>query len=102
MLSEVSNAFSSDDNDDGNIKGMQIELKLSDPTPVQKLYISIPRPLYQEIKQYITIEDHINRGWITESKSPFSLDCVMVRKKEGTILFCIDHFFIFQHFFPLK
>ena len=83
MLSEESNAFSSDDNDDGDIKGLQLELKLSYPTPVQKPYITIPHPLYQEVKQYI--EDLINRGWIMESKSPYSLACVIVRKKDGTI-----------------
>ena len=77
MFSEESNAFSSNDNDDGDIKGLQLELKLFYPTPVQKPYITIPHPLYQEVKQYM--EDLINRGWIMESKSPYSLGCVIVR-----------------------
>ena len=88
MLADESNAFSSDDNDDGDIKSLQPELKLSDPTPVQKPYISIPRPLYQEVKQYI--EDLIDRGWITESKSSYSSGCVIVRKK-GTVRLCVDY-----------
>ena len=58
MLQEEAESFAKDDEDVGCINGLQMNLTLSDPTPVQKTYASIPRPLYTEVKHYI--EDLLN------------------------------------------
>ena len=50
MLEEEAESFSQDDDDMGRIEGLQLNLELSDTTPVQKSYSSIPRPLYAEVK----------------------------------------------------
>ena len=55
---------------------------------MQKNYLSIPKPLYAEVKQYI--ENLLNRQFITKSKSPYSSNVVCVRKLDGTMRLCID------------
>lgn len=55
MLQEATESFAKDDEDVGCINGLQMNLTLSDPTPVQKTYASIPRPLYTEVKHYIRL-----------------------------------------------
>ncbi|PIK51410.1 hypothetical protein BSL78_11687 [Apostichopus japonicus] len=70
MLLEESSAFSRDDMDTGDCPDLQMKIQLKDETPVQKGYISIPRPLYKEVKEYL--EDLIRRGWVSKSKSNYS------------------------------
>ena len=89
MLKEEAESFAKDDEDVGCINGLQMNLTLSDPTPVQKTYASIPRPLYTEVKHYI--EDLLNRGWITKSQSSYASPVVCVRKKDGGLRLCIDY-----------
>ena len=89
MLSEECDCFISDDQDVGCAEDLQLKLNLSDSTPMQQNYIAVPRPLYPELKQYI--EDLLNRGFIKNSKSPYSSSCVIVRKKGGSVCLCIDY-----------
>lgn len=44
---------------------LQLEIKLKDPEPVARTYMSVPKPLYDEMKNYIT--DLIAKGWIEKS-----------------------------------
>ena len=89
MLREEAESFARDDDDVGCLNGLQMKLTLSDPTPVQKTYTSVPRPLYTEVKHYI--EDLLNRGWITKSHSSYASPVVCVRKKDGGLRLCIDY-----------
>lgn len=89
MLQEEAESFAQDDGDMGCIKELQLDLELTDTTPVQKTYTSVPRPLYAEVKHYI--EDLLNRGWITKSRSSYSSPVVCVRKKDGGLRLCIDY-----------
>ena len=77
------------DDDVGCVPELEMDIGLTSDQPVQKNYISIPRPLYPEVKGYI--EDLLNRGFIRKSKSPFSSSVVCVCKKDGTMRLCIDH-----------
>ena len=88
MLITECDSFAKDD-EVGCIKDMVMDIKLKDHQPVQKNYLSIPRPLYAEVKQYI--EDLLNRQFITKSKSPYSSNVVCVRKRDGTVRLCIDY-----------
>lgn len=89
LLTAESAAFSRNDEDMGCIQELQMDIKVSDYNPVQKNYISIPRPMYREVKEYLS--DLIARGWIKRSKSPYSSPAVCVRKKDGTLRLCIDY-----------
>ena len=89
MLNEESQSFSSDDSDIGVAKGLHLGINLKDKNPVQKNYISVPRPLYTEVKSYI--EDLLNKQFITPSKSAWSSPVVCVRKKDGSLRLCVDY-----------
>ena len=89
MLYEERDAFCTSSQDVGCAEGLKHKIILSDPTPVQKHYTAVPKPLYPELKRYI--EDLLNRGFIQKSKSPYSSCCVIVRKKDGSMRLCIDY-----------
>ena len=88
MLQEEAESFAKDDEYVGSIKSLQMDLKLSDPTPVKKTDTSVPRLLYTEVKHYI---DLLNRGWITKSQSSYASQVVCFRKKDGGLRLCIDY-----------
>lgn len=79
MLQEEAESFAKEDEDVGCINRLQMSLLLSDPTPVEKTYASIPRPLYTEVKHYI--EDLLHQGWITKSQSLYASPVICVREK---------------------
>ena len=70
MLQEEAESFAKDDEYVGCIKGLQMNLTLSDTTPVQKTYTS---------------------GWITKSQSSYAWPVVCVRKKDGGLCLHIDY-----------
>ena len=88
MLITECDSFAKDD-EVGCIKDMVMDIKLKDHQPVQKNYLSTPRPLYAEVKQYI--EDLLNQRFITMSKSPHSSNVVCARKHDGTMRSCINY-----------
>ena len=91
MLFEEWDCFISGEQDVGCGRDLQMNISLSNNTPVQQSYIAVLRPLYPELKHYI--EDLLNRrgGFIKNSRSPYSSSCVIVRKKDGSVRLCIDY-----------
>lgn len=89
MLREECHSFARTDDDVGCIEELELGINLTTSEPVQKNYISVPRPLYPEVKQYI--EDLLNKGFIRESRSAYSSPVVCVRKKDGTLRLCVDY-----------
>ncbi|KAL0152983.1 hypothetical protein M9458_051712 [Cirrhinus mrigala] len=89
LLREESSAFARDDSDVGCIPSLQLKIRLHDTTPVKHTYMSVPKPLHKKVKEYL--EDLLNKGWITRSKSPYSSPVVCVRKKDGTLRLCCDY-----------
>ena len=86
MLSEERDSFSISDSDVGCAEGLQMEINFKDNISVQKSHQSIPRPLYSEVKAYI--EDLLNQGFITKSKSSYSCPVVYVRKRDNSLRLC--------------
>lgn len=89
MLREERHSFSKSDEDIGCVKDLQLSISLTDQTPVVRMYTSVPKPLYQEMKDYL--HDLIAQGWIRKSHSPYSSPIVCVRKKDGSLRLCIDY-----------
>lgn len=89
MLQEECHFFSESDEDIGCVKDLQLSISLTDQTPVVRMYISVPKPLYQEMKDYL--HDLIAQGWIEKSHSPYSSPIVCVRIKDGSVRLCIDY-----------
>lgn len=88
MLFEQSDVFARDDADIGCMPDLQLRINLTDETPVQKSYNSIPKPLYQEVKDYV--QNLLVRGWIRKSTSSYSSPVVCVRKKDMSLRLCVD------------
>ena len=89
MLNEERDSFSQSEEDIGVIKNLELDIKLKDDIPVQKNYLSIPRPLYPEVKHYL--EDLLNKKFIARSNSPYSSSVVCVRKQDGSLRLCVDY-----------
>ena len=98
VLIQERGAFSLNSDDIGCAEGLQMPIPLHDPTPVQKTYNAVPKPLYPEVKSYI--EDLLNRGWITHSQSNYSSPVVCVRKKDGSLRLCVDYRQLNKHTIP--
>ena len=89
MLREESESFSKSDDDIGCVRNLQMDISLKDREPVSKTYLSVPKPLYKEMKDYL--RDLIVQGWVEKSTSSYSSPVVCVRKKDGTLRLCIDY-----------
>eukprot|EP00794_Sanderia_malayensis_P004052 gene4052-4603_t len=89
MLVEESPKFSRNNDDMGCKNDFQLEITLSDHTPVHKTYTSVPKPLYPEVKHYI--QDLLNKGFISKSSSNYSSPVVCVRKKDGSLRLSVDY-----------
>ena len=81
MLRQEAGAFARNDDDVGCVENLELEIQLEDNEPMQKNYISIPKPLYGEVKEYL--EDLINRNWFSKSRSAYSSPIVCIRKRVG-------------------
>ena len=88
MLWEERRAFAFNDDEIGNAPDLVLELNTTDEIPVQKSYNRIPKPLYDDVKQYL--QDMLNRGWIVKSRSSWSSPVVIVCKKSGEMRLCCD------------
>ena len=89
LVTEVADVFCNDQDDIGNVTDCKMKTNLKDKTPVQKSYYSMPKPLHQEVKNYV--EDLLNKGWVTKSCSSYSSPVVAIRKKDGTLRLCCDY-----------
>lgn len=81
MLREECASFSRTEDDIGCIEKLQLSISLKDTEPVAKAYLSVPMPLYREMKDYLN--DLIAQGWV--EKSPYASPVVCVRKKDGSL-----------------
>ena len=88
-LQDVYDVFQTDEQDIGDIRGLQMEIALTDHAPVNVPHRSIPRHLYDEVKNYVN--DLIANQWVRESKSNYSSPIVCVRKRDQALRLCIDY-----------
>lgn len=89
MLREECSSFSKSDNDIGCVEKLKLSISLKDMDPVARTYLSVPKPLYKEMKDYL--HNLIAQGWVKKSNSPYASPVVCVRKKDGSLRLCIDY-----------
>ena len=75
--------------EDVGCKDLELDMNVTTNEPVQKNYVSVPKPLYPEVKQ--DVEDLLNNEFMKESKSAKSSPVVCIRKKDETIRLCVDY-----------
>ena len=88
MLLAEHEVFSKSKNDIGHVPDFQIPIDLTDNIPVSESYRSIPRPLYEDVKNHIN--NLIAHGWVRKSSSSYASPMVCARKKDGSLRLCID------------
>ena len=81
--------FSLHDNDLGHTTTVKHEINLTNDIPFKERHRRIPPSQYDEARQLI--KDMLDAGAIRESTSPWASPVVLVRKKDGTLRFCIDY-----------
>ncbi|KAI3369517.1 hypothetical protein L3Q82_007728 [Scortum barcoo] len=77
------------DDDIGCIEKLKLSISLKDLDPVARTYLSVPKPLYKEMKDYL--HNLIAQGWVKRSNSSYASPVVCVRKKDGSLRLCIDY-----------
>ena len=88
VLGNWKSVFSTGPTDIGCTNITKHKIVLSDDTPFKQPYRKIPPAMYEEVRQHL--KDMLDCGAIRESESPFSSNVVLVRKKDGSLRFCID------------
>ena len=88
LLQSYQAAFSLHDLDLGTTDLVQHHIKLSDTQPFKQKARRIPPALYDDVRKHI--REMLDLGVIRESHSPFTSNVVLVRKKDGSLRFCID------------
>ncbi|MCU7858926.1 MAG: DDE-type integrase/transposase/recombinase, partial [Candidatus Thiodiazotropha sp. (ex Lucinoma kastoroae)] len=88
VLNDWSHIFSKGPTDLGKANVVKHHIKLTDDTPFKDPYRRIPPAMYEEVRQHL--KEMLESDAIRPSESPFSSNVVLVRKKDGSLRFCID------------
>ena len=88
FLGNWKHIFSAGPCDLGCTNLVEHEIKLTDPLPFKDPFRRIPPGMFEEVREHL--KDMLDAGAIKPSQSPFSSNIVLVRKKDGSLRFCID------------
>ena len=67
---------------------MKHTIKVIDPKPFKERYLNIPPHQYEEVRKHLKEMEAV--GAIQRSNSPWANPVVLVKKKDGSLHFCID------------
>ena len=87
-MKEYQHLFALDDLKLGSTSQIKHEIKLSDPKPFKDCYQRILPQQFEEVQAHL--QDMLKVGAIRKSTSPWASPMVLVRKKDGSLRFCID------------
>ncbi|MEW8316224.1 MAG: reverse transcriptase domain-containing protein [Candidatus Thiodiazotropha endolucinida] len=88
VFSKWNAVFSKDLKDIGHTSLVEHRIKLTNEEPFKEPYRRIPPALIEEVREHI--QEMLQAGAIRNSESPYSSNVVIVRKKDGSIRFCVD------------
>ena len=90
LLKEYHDIFSLEKHDVGHTKAAKHKIVLKDPDtpPFKEMFRRIPPPQLGEVCVHLKMM--LDAGVIWPSKSPWCNAVVLVRKKDGSLRFCID------------
>ncbi|XP_020298143.1 uncharacterized protein LOC109862482 [Pseudomyrmex gracilis] len=73
----------------GNCEVLQHKISLQDPRPIKQAPRRVPLGMRSEIEQIL--HEMREQGVIEESSGPWVSPAVMVKKKDGSLRFCVDY-----------
>ena len=90
LLQECHDIFSLEKHDMGhtNVTKHKIVLKDPDTPPFKERFCRIPPPQLDEVREHLKLM--LDAGVVQPSNSPWCNAAVLVRKKDGSLCFCID------------
>jgi len=88
FLLEFQDVFS-EDISAGNCKNLEHSINVLDKRPIKQTPRRVPIHLRREVESII--DDMKRQGVIEESQSSWLSPAVMVRKKDGSLRFCVDY-----------
>ena len=88
LLLEYQDIFSLEPHEIGCTDITEHDIELLDYEPFKERFRRIAPPLVEEVRQHI--QEMLDRGAIHPSQSPWCNAVVLVRKKDGSLCFCIN------------
>ena len=88
LLLEYQDIFSLEPHEIGCTDVTEHDIELLDHEPFKERFCRIAPPLVEEVRQHI--QEMLDGGAIRPSQSPWCNAVVLVRKKDGSLRFCID------------
>lgn len=88
-LAQKSHIFSMHEWDMGLAKGVEHKIRLTDARPFHQRSRRLAPADVEDVRKQL--QELLQAGIITESRSPYASPIVIVRKKNGTIRMCIDY-----------
>ena len=88
LLMEYHSVFSLEKNEMGCTDTTEHVIELTKSEPFKERFRRIAPPLMEEVRQHL--QEMLDGGAIRPSNSPWCNAVVLVRKKDGTLRFCID------------
>ena len=88
VIEKYSFLFAMNSLDLGRTDLIKHHIELKDYTPIKDRYCRIPPHQYEEVRKHL--KEMLDIGAIRRSNSPWASPVVLVRKKDGSLRFCID------------
>ena len=88
LIEKFHHIFAVEDLELGKTNIVKHEIHLDNYVPFKERYRRIPPHQYEEVKKHLN--EMLEIGAIRRSSSPWASAVVLVRKKDGTLRFCID------------
>ena len=88
LLLSYHDAFSLEPDELGCMSTIEHVIRLSDEEPFKEWFRHIPPPLLDEVRA--SLRDMLEAGAIRPSQSLWCNAVVLVRKKDGSLQFCVD------------
>ena len=88
LFRDYAHIFALESLDMGHTSMVKQKIRLDNYTPFKERYRRIPPHLFDEVKNHL--KEMIEVGAIRKSNSPWASAVVLVRKKDGSLRFCID------------
>ena len=86
---QYDDVFAIDSGERGEVKGVEHTIDTAESSPISQTPRRVPFALRDEISRMV--QEMLGEGVIQESVSPWASPVVLVRKKDGTLRFCVDY-----------